>query len=144
VENNLVENNFIGTDASGLRPLANTNAGVVLQAGASNNQIGAPGAGNVIAANLENVLIQGNTTSGNVVEANTLGLFADGRIGGGFAGVQILDGSNHNQIGSAGAGNVISGNTIGVFLGGVGTTANRVQGNFIGTDATGTVAVGNV
>jgi titin len=41
-------------------------------------------------------------------------------------------------------GNTLSGNQYyGVYLSDSGTTANLVQGNFIGTDATGNVAQGN-
>ena len=41
--------------------------------------------------------------------------------------------------------NVLSGNLfVGVGIGGLGTMHNMVAGNFIGTDATGTLAIGNV
>ena len=44
---------------------------------------------------------------------------------------------------AAGAGNTISGNTEGIALIGAGTTGDLVQGNFIGTDTSGSAAVGN-
>ncbi len=59
--------------------------------------------------------------------------------------MRIAGGSN-NVIGSTapGAGNVISGNlTYGIDLYGAGTTANTVQGNFIGTNASGMAALAN-
>jgi len=51
----------------------------------------------------------------------------------------------NNTIGGdgPGEGNVISGNDTGVRISGVATAANVVTGNFIGTDASGTVAVPN-
>ncbi|HYN88366.1 MAG TPA: hypothetical protein VER55_07540, partial [Ardenticatenaceae bacterium] len=54
--------------------------------------------------------------------------------------------SQGNVIGGTAAAdrNVISGNgRYGVALGGVGVNANRVEGNFIGTDKNGTAALGN-
>ena len=71
----------------------------------------------------------------------------------GVSGVEIGDGASNNTIGGAsdinpitglleGRGNVISGNTnAGVFIGG--STANDIQGNYIGTDATGAASVAN-
>ena len=59
-------------------------------------------------------------------------------------GVRITSGPSGNTIGgtAAGAGNVISGNaTNGVEINGASTTTTLVQGNFIGTDPTGTSAV---
>ncbi len=47
----------------------------------------------------------------------------------------------NNQIGMAGAGNVVSGNNFGVIN--EGGSGNRIQGNLIGTDTGGTVALGN-
>jgi hypothetical protein len=145
-ENNLVENNYIGTDVTGLHPLGNVNEGVLIQGGAQNNQVGAAGAGNLISGNPEGVIISGATTTGNLVEANTIGLAADGsRLGNTDDGVRILDGATNNRIGTAGAGNIISGNAIGVYLAPSSGTApapvnNLIQGNYIGTDPTGEVA----
>jgi hypothetical protein len=61
-------------------------------------------------------------------------------------GVVVDNGAANDTIGgtTAGAGNVISGNTgAGVMLSGSGTNNNLVEGNYIGTDPTGTSALGN-
>jgi parallel beta-helix repeat protein len=143
-ENNLVENNYIGTDVTGLHALGNVNEGVIIQDGAQNNQVGAAGAGNLISGNPEGVIISGG--AGNFVEANTIGLAADGsRLGNSDDGVRILDGANNNGVGTSGAGNIISGNAIGVYLAPSSGTApapanNLIQGNYIGTDSTGELA----
>jgi parallel beta-helix repeat protein len=147
-ENNLVENNYIGTDVTGLHALANLDEGVMIQAGARNNTIGAAGAGNLISGNPTDVVITGGTTTGNKLLANTVGLAADGQpmpAAGSGNLIMVQQGANHNYLGQAGAGNVISGAlNFGIDLTDPGTTANTVQGNYIGTDATGGLAVPNL
>jgi hypothetical protein len=97
--------------------------------------------------------IQG--TSRNLITANYLGTTANGAAaaGNGNDGVLIDSGAANNTIGgtAADAGNVISGNGNsgattgnGVEITGSGTSANIVEGNFIGADKTGAVALGNV
>ena len=88
-----------------------------------------------------------NTLS-NVVEGNYIGTDVTGRLalGNGYGGVTIQAGASKNIIGgtTAAARNLISGNTgSGVHLLYSGTTGNVVEGNYIGTDVTGTVALGN-
>src|SRR5262249_7323128 len=94
--------------------------------------------------------------SGNFVQGNYIGTDVTGNValangavvqGFGSAGVAIQHGATNNTIGGTdpGAGNVISGN---VGWGGFGvsiydTTGTLVQGNFIGTNATGTAALAN-
>ena len=60
-------------------------------------------------------------------------------------GIGILIYSSDNTIGgtTAGARNVISGNYQGVLIDGAGASNNVVEGDYIGTDATGTVGMGN-
>ncbi len=155
---NVVEGNFVGTDATGDASLSN-NQGILVQG--LDNTIGgtASGAGNVISGNdvspttggffAGNQLLIGNVfgfeTTGNLVEGNLIGLGANGQViaGATNGGVYIADDSSGNTIGgtTAAARNVISGNKVGVYL--TSDSGNVVEGNFIGTDTTGTVAIGN-
>jgi len=83
----------------------------------------------------------------NIIEGNYIGTDVTGTMNrGNFqGGVRIWDAPN-NTIGGTTpeARNVISGNNgyaVGILL--PGATANKVQGNFIGTDVTGTADLGN-
>jgi hypothetical protein len=61
-------------------------------------------------------------------------------------GIRIENGASGNVIGGASTanGNVLSGNsTSGVVVAGEGTAGNRLTGNFIGTDSTGRMDLGN-
>ena len=151
---NQVLGNFIGTDVTGTVGLGNAAAGVVIRNGASNNTIGGMSAGvrNVISGNSVGISIGsvGPVTTGNQVLGNFIGTNATGTaaLGNNFSGVSI-GGASGNTIGgtTAGAGNVISGNfgngvSIAGFLGNE-AAGNLVQGNFIGIDVTGTIALGN-
>ena len=136
---NLVEGNFIGTDSTGTKVEGNKANGVEIATAANTNTVGgtAAGAGNLIANNTVNgVLI---TTNGNLVAGDTI-------LSNGTNGVEIAAGASANTLGgtTAGAGNTIALNgNDGVLVTAAGTTANVVQGNFIGTDSTGTKAEGN-
>jgi CSLREA domain-containing protein len=153
---NLVQGNYIGTNAAGTAALGNGNGVYVL---AANNTVGgkALGAGNVISGNILNgVAIAGHTVTGNRIEGNyigtdptgsmALGNAAHGVVIGVFAsGVGII-GAPDNTIGGTtpGTRNIISGNALnGVEINGATSTGNQVQGNYIGTDVTGTADLGN-
>jgi CSLREA domain-containing protein len=146
---NKVQGNLIGTNAAGSADLGNSGDGVLIN-GAPGNTIGGPaaGAGNVISGNDEHgVEINGVASTGNQMQGNLIGTDAAGTadLGNTSNGVFIF-GAPGNTIGgaAAGAGNVISGNnTNGIEINGVASTGNQVQGNFIGTDAAGAVALGN-
>ena len=152
---NTVLGNFIGTDFSGTKAIANALAGVRIQ-GCSNTIGGVvSGAGNVISGNgKQGVWLVGTNgnVKGNVIQGNLIGLNAAGASGLGngantsdSAGIGISTASA-NLLGGAvaGAGNVISANFgAGIFLVGPGTTSNNVQGNLIGTDPTGSAGQGN-
>lgn len=147
----IIQGNYIGTDASGAEPLGNEVDGIILFGNTTDNWIGGPGAAarNVISANGEDgVNISGRGTANNVVQGNFIGTDAQGRaaLGNGSAGVVLELGTTLNLIGGAepGAGNVISANEgAGVVIADAGTSGNRVQGNLIGTDATGRAPLGN-
>ncbi len=146
---NVVEGNFIGTDSTGTIALGNS-VGVSLN-GAGNNVLGgtSAGAGNVISGNgTYGIEISGVNSTANLVQGNLIGVNPAGNaaMANGLMGVYITNASNNNTIGgaSASARNVISGNTSnGILISGVGASANQIQGNFIGTNAAGTTALGN-
>jgi titin len=147
---NTVQGNYIGTDVSGTVALANAVNGVgVSDAGTSNNTIGGTvvGAGNVISGNLNAGIQFFGASSGNVVQGNFIGTDVSGTqpLGNTYAGVAVSGASNNTIGGTAtGAGNLISGNIgNGVRVELSGTAGNLVQGNLIGTDMTGTLALGN-
>src|SRR5262249_15099983 len=141
---------FIGTDPTGESGAGNSN-GVAIEN--SFNLIGGPNVGdrNVISGNTggsgiyvpdqkNNAL--GIAATGNVIENNFIGLDATGTkvLGSGLQGV--LDQGTGDTYGGAtpGLGNVISGNgEVGIDS----TGSITIEGNYIGTGATGNVALGN-
>jgi len=158
-----IENNFIGTDVTGKQDFGNAGHGVYIRAG-SGNTIGGTkvGQGNLISGNDGNgVLIEDDnandlfSANANVVVGNYIGTKVGGldALGNSANGVEIRSISNFtaegNKIGlgpvvgilgtEAFGGNLISGNAAhGILLTGDGVHDNRISGNFIGTDRTGT------
>ena len=94
----------------------------------------------------EGVDIQGAFSAGNRVEGNFIGTDPSGtlNVGSSFEGVEIRQGASENTIGGSTPGkrNVISGSKVrnGIFLG---SDNNLIQGNYIGTDKSGTKDFGN-
>ncbi|NIN66028.1 MAG: right-handed parallel beta-helix repeat-containing protein, partial [Anaerolineae bacterium] len=87
-------------------------------------------------------------TTRNTVSGNYIGTDATGSVdlGNGNHGVFIFGGAQANVIGgdTPGERNIISGNEYdGVLISGSGTTSNTVSGNYIGTDASGALDLGN-
>ena len=128
-------------------------------AGARNNVVGgdAPGARNLISGNDDEnaetdeagVFIQDADTAGNRVLGNYIGTDATGARPPWAMEMRVSSspvGAHDTVIGgeTPGAGNVISGNRgHGVVLQQVGTDRNRITGNTIGLDATGTYSLTN-
>jgi titin len=157
---NLAVGNYIGTDKSGMKPVANGGNGVFVYGSASNTIGGmtvtpGTGAGNVISGNaLAGVLIFGpvvNSANNNLVAGNLIGTSRDGssKIPNASDGVEVYNASD-NWIGGPTSAfrNIISGNAgNGVFINEFPTltaSSNQVVGNFIGTNALGSAPIGNL
>jgi hypothetical protein len=149
---NQVLGNYIGTDVTGTTALGNFQDGIIISFGATNNIVGgtAPGAGNLISGNgNDGIRIQNSGTTGNQVLGNFIGTDASGAVALGNLqiGIVILAGASNNIVGgsTSAARNLVSGNDGGgIWLQGAGTASNTIQGNFVGTDVTGTGALGNL
>jgi hypothetical protein len=149
--NNLVEGNTIGTDLTGARALPNGTLGVYLSGGASANTVGGPTAAarNLISGNgWAGLDIWGAGTTKNLVEGNYLGTDLTGAhaLANTSFGILVIGGAANNTIGGTAAGdlNLISANGYaGVQVSDAGTTKNLVEGNYLGTDVTGTRALPN-
>jgi CSLREA domain-containing protein len=142
---NFVRGNYVGTNASGNADLGNTGSGVIVRA--SNNTIGgtAAGEGNLVSGNDANGIdVTGTGITNTMVLGNLIGTNAagDADLGNTLDGINLGAGSSTSTVGgtSAGARNVISGNSDGIQ---VGSSPNTIQGNYIGTNATGAGVVGN-
>ncbi len=157
---NVVAGNYIGTDATGMRALGNSGNGVVFTNGAGHTRIGTNGDGiadaaerNVIAANGLSGISMRNAL-GNTVAGNSIGLAVDGStaLGNQSRGIFIGDGCQFNVIGTTGFDsdpladrNIVAANRdVGIYLGGGTVSFNIIAGNYVGTDATGMLARGNV
>ncbi len=151
----IIQGNILGLDASGANGLYNTAVGIRIT-GAPNTRIGgtAAGARNVIGddgtVNYHSahcVVVGGAASSGTVIQGNQIGTDVTGTLDRGCRGAGVyVDGAPGVQIGgtTAAARNLISGNNDngGVWITN-GATGAQVQGNYIGTDITGTVALPN-
>ncbi|MBI4747502.1 MAG: DUF11 domain-containing protein [Acidobacteria bacterium] len=149
----MIQGNYIGTDINGTADLGNGQDGITTsnpacQIGGSTTTPGtAPG--NVISGNdSDGVSISNDAADGCTINGNIIGLSANGTadLGNSFNGVQISGSADNTLIGGTTANdrNILSGNdTSGMLLTSTASTGSTIQGNFIGTDITGTLDVGN-
>ena len=148
---NKVIGNFLGTDPTGSIVDWPSIAYVLYLEDTSNNTIGgtAPADRNLISGGRlgGGIFINTNssTSTGNVVQGNYIGTNAAGTAAlPNHDGMDFGNSTTNNLIGgtAAGAGNLISGNqNFGIHL--AGSASNVIQGNRIGTDATGSAPLGN-
>jgi uncharacterized repeat protein (TIGR01451 family) len=150
---NLVQGNYIGTNASGTAAIGNAGDGIDLVSGSNtvtNTSIGGTtaGAGNLISGNNGSGVQFFGVGTGNLIQGNLIGVSASGAqpLGNVFIGVVITDAAATTIGGSvATAANVISGNgNDGVRINASTATNNAVKGNRIGTGLNGTTALANV
>jgi parallel beta-helix repeat protein len=144
----LVQGNVIGTEESGPNGIGNGGDGVDLAA-VENNTIGGTTAlaGNVISGNAGSGIRFSISANRNLVLSNEIGTDAAGLtdVPNFGDGVDLVGASYYNTIGGTAAGsrNVISGNLgSGISLDSA-SRGNLVQGNLIGTDATGSKPLHN-
>jgi hypothetical protein len=143
---NLILGNFIGTNATGETALPNQENGVFID-DAPYNTVGGGGAGNVISGNngngirIFNFNANGNRIQGNFIGTNVAGTAAVGNAGN---GIEVKYGSNTTIGGiTRRARNLISGNRSSGVMVDTFTAGAIVQGNFIGTDRSGTGDLAN-
>ena len=147
-DNNIIQNNWVGIDATGA-PQPNADHGILITVAARGNQVGGTGTneGNVVAGNTSSgIVIRNLGTDNNVVEGNLIGVAPDGvtQVANGGYGIEILDTATNNLIGgvSAASRNIISGNTLdGIHINN--SSNNTVSANWIGLDSTGSNGLGN-
>jgi hypothetical protein len=147
----VVQQNFLGTDASGTAALGNGMAGVAfdfVEGTATDNLVGGttPAARNVIAGNaLSGVGLFAGTTS-TLVQGNYIGVDASGEraLGNTLNGV-FVEAARGNTVGGSvqGAGNVISGNGAPNVLLWKNSADTVVLGNRIGPSASGASGIAN-
>ncbi len=148
---NEIQGNYIGTDRTGTDRVPNF---LGVEVDAPNTVVGgttgvSPGGSCTGACNV----ISGNQIAGVVFRSGSFG----GHVEGNFIGTDPtgsapvlnqtgvwLDGSPNNTVGGTTIPerNVLSGNSISVFIYGSTATGNNVEGNFIGTNSTGTSGLG--
>ena len=145
--NNTITGNYLGTDVTGTAVQPNGSCGLFLMNN-SNNTIGGPRPGerNIISGNnyqgMQLVAGSLNTVQGNYIGTDVNGTAA---IGNGGFGIRIMDGSTNNTIGGPNPGdmNLVSGNMQYGIIVKQASSTNTVQGNYIGTDVTGTFSLPN-
>jgi len=151
---NTISGNFIGTNPAGTAAVAHAGVSlldILIGPNASGNTIGGttPAARNVISGTAD--LSKGGNSgilidsANNIVQGNLIGTNAAGDAAlGNDLGIEILiGGADNNQIGgpTAAERNVISGNRLdGIDIY---TNSNRIEGNYVGTDVSGTFALPN-
>ena len=150
-DNNFIKGNLIGLASSGSLGLGNGGDGIYMTTDVSNTTVGGTSllARNVISNNGGNgVVIESPNSTGNTLVNNFIGTSIDGTsdVGNAGDGIFLHLGATSNTIGgdAADEGNLISGNNQnGIRIAELGTDANVVIGNKIGTSVDGVGAIPN-
>lgn len=139
--------NYVGLDATGTVGIGNAENGISLNA-CSNTVIGGSGTNelNVIADHNFHAIVLNNGSNNCTIQGNNIGTNAVGTaaIGNDDSGVIVIN-STGTIIGgsSTGEGNILSGSLseYGIFA--ISSSGLVIEGNFVGTDRTGTINLGN-
>ncbi|MFZ4655799.1 MAG: NosD domain-containing protein [Caldilineaceae bacterium] len=158
-QQNTILGNFIGLDSTGTNAVRISASSVItpqlqwtgisIGSGANGNFIGGPnvGEGNVISGHKSfGLFLSDDNTTNNRIIGNLIGVDHSGThaVDTQFGGIGVAYGATGNYIGGTakGEGNVISGHSFaGVAVSG--SSRNQIIGNLIGTDRSGTNAIGN-
>jgi parallel beta-helix repeat protein len=135
--------NYIGTDATGNASLPNA-TGICVDASSNHNLMEK----NVLSGNMSyGIFIVTHGTNYNELKGNFIGTNAAGTdTVPNDIGLIIAGGARYNIIGGTGATdrNIISGNRYdGIEMADQKTDSNQIVGNYIGTDITGSIRLGN-
>jgi hypothetical protein len=148
--NCVIEGNFIGTDPTGMLSRTNFNHGIELSEAVITRIGGTNSAArNLLSGNSLMGLFIGGGSISNLVQGNFIGVDATGTngLGNRSQGITIVGGggATANVIGGpdASARNIISANGADGIDITFGPFGNLVQGNYVGTDVTGTRPLGN-
>ncbi len=140
---NLIKGNWVGVDPTGKAARGNGSDGIALQESPNNSVIN-----NVSdASGHDGILLTGAGTSNNIVKGNIVGLDGSGAnaIGNNWYGIEVSGPSNTIGGTAAGDRNIFSASGFaGIVLYTPNCHDNTFQGNYVGTDITGTLARGNV
>jgi parallel beta-helix repeat protein len=139
---NLIQGNLIGTDLTGDAPLGNGGDGIEVSSGAKFTYI----VDNFIVGNGDaGIKVAHSGTNDTLIVGNVIGLSRSGTQAlPNQRGIVIAGSAKYTQIGGENAAvrNVISGNNgTGIYI--ESTSDTTVQGNYIGTDPSGTAAIPN-
>jgi hypothetical protein len=143
---NKILGNAVGLNGDGTGVLGNRYNGVRLNNFTSGNIVGP---GNFIAGNGSDGVLIWDSSTGNSVIGNSIGLLLDGKtVKGNSVGVGIGNKSSKNTVGalpgtSAANGNIIVGSTNGGVQIVNEASANTISGNFIGCTATSNTQTAN-
>jgi CSLREA domain-containing protein len=136
---NVVQNCYIGTDATGTRSQLN-HIGIRIDESPNNTLGGSrPELRNLVSGNYYGIFMQGKASTGNSILGNFIGTDVNGTTALENAyGIFLAAGPSRNSIGSGepGGRNLISGNLNGVLLA-LACDDNSILGNYIGTDIHG-------
>jgi hypothetical protein len=144
---NAVVGNRIGTDSTGTKAVANGSGVFLGFMGGSFNRIGGlrPEERNIISGNRQGITVRGPAAMGNLILGNYIGTDITGwrSLGNETVGVELTSDSR-SMVGGA---TLREANVISATRAGAGVTVrsddNYVIGNFIGTDSSGEIALGN-
>jgi len=151
---NIIEGNHLGLDCSG-STAGNTSAGILVvdAPGTTIGGTAGPLSRNVAASNgidgISILELLPGSSAGTTVEGNFIGTDPSGTVGLGNGATGIfLDSADSLTVGGTtpGAGNLVSGNTqdgVRLFPGLDTLDFNLIQGNLVGTDVSGTLAIAN-